>query len=36
MSAIAPLMGVDRTSIRPVEIDANDPNRTQIGLAVVK
>jgi hypothetical protein len=24
MSAIAPLMGVDQTSIRPVEIDAND------------
>jgi hypothetical protein len=28
MSAIAPLMGVDQTSIRPVEIDGNDPNRS--------
>jgi hypothetical protein len=25
MCAIAPLMGVGRTSIRPVEIDTNDP-----------
>jgi hypothetical protein len=32
MSAIAPLMGVDQTSIRPIEIDANDPNRSLVAL----
>src|SRR3981189_967232 len=30
MSALAPLLGVERTSIRPVEIDANDPNRNSV------
>ena len=33
MSAIAPLMGVDQTSIRPVEIDANDPEPTLTAMA---
>ena len=28
MSVLAPLTGVDRTSIRPVEFDMNDPIRT--------